>query len=221
VLNVRDERVTAMAAYCPGRVLRVGDDVRAEDVVLDGELRPAFVLVSPWGSVDVRLAVRGEHQVVNALAAAAAGLACDVPLDDVAAGLATAALSRWRMELSRTPSGALVLNDAYNANPTSVAAALEALARLDARRRVAVLGVMAELGPDSDDEHARIGKLADDLGVRVVAVAAPAYGAETVADVETALAALGDLGDGDAVLVKGSRVAGLERLAHRLIGADA
>lgn len=219
VLNVRDERVAAMADHCPGRVLRVGDDVRAEGVTLDDELRPSFVLVSPWGAVDVRLGVRGEHQVVNAVAAAAAGLACDVPLDDVAAGLATAALSRWRMDLTRTPSGAVVLNDAYNANPTSMAAALEALARLDARRRVAVLGVMAELGPDSDAEHARIGALAAALGVRVVAVGTPAYGAETVDDVDDALAALGEVGDGDVVLVKGSRVAGLERVARRLTGA--
>jgi UDP-N-acetylmuramoyl-tripeptide--D-alanyl-D-alanine ligase len=222
VLNASDARVAAMAGHCAGRVLLVGTDegdVRAEGVVLDGELRPRFRLVSPWGSVAVRLGVRGAHQVANALAAGAAGLACDVPLAGVAEGLGAATLSRWRMDLVRTPSGALVLNDAYNANPTSVAAALESLARLGVTgRRVAVLGVMAELGPESDREHERMGKLAADLGVRVIAVDAPAYGGECVEDIDGALAALGPVGEGDAVLVKGSRVAGLERVAAALVG---
>jgi UDP-N-acetylmuramoyl-tripeptide--D-alanyl-D-alanine ligase len=151
VLNALDERVRAMATHCSGRVLTFGGvraDVRADDLTLDDELRPSFTLVTPWGATAVTLSVRGAHQVANALAAAAAGLACDVPLDEVAAGLASARLSRWRMELTRAPSGVLVLNDAYNANPTSVAAALESLAPLDARRRGAVRGVMAGLGPE-------------------------------------------------------------------------
>jgi UDP-N-acetylmuramoyl-tripeptide--D-alanyl-D-alanine ligase len=226
VLNALDERVLAMADHCAGRVLTFGGDradVRADGLALDDELRPSFTLVTPWGSTAVDMSIRGAHQVANALAAAAAGLACDVPLDAVALGLASAQLSRWRMELSRTPSGALVLNDAYNANPTSVAAALESLATLDARRRVAVLGVMAELGPESDDEHARIGKLAGELGVDVIAVDAPAYGVDKdVADVDAALDALAELrlATGDAVLVKGSRVAGLERVAAALTGIE-
>jgi UDP-N-acetylmuramoyl-tripeptide--D-alanyl-D-alanine ligase len=213
-----------MATHCSGRVLTFGGvraDVRADDLTLDDELRPSFTLVTPWGATAVTLSVRGAPQVANALAAAAAGLACDVPLDEVAAGLASARLSRWRMELTRAPSGVLVLNDAYNANPTSVAAALESLAALDARRRVAVLGVMAELGPESDDEHARIGKLAGELGVEVITVDAPAYGIATdVAGVDAALDALArlELRKGDAVLVKGSRVAGLERVAAALTG---
>jgi UDP-N-acetylmuramoyl-tripeptide--D-alanyl-D-alanine ligase len=224
VLNALDERVLAMADHCTGRVLTFGGaraDVRADDLALDDELRPSFTLVTPWGSTVVGLSVRGAHQVANALAAAAAALACDAPLAAVAAGLASAHLSRWRMELTRTPAGVLVLNDAYNANPTSVAAALESLAALDAHRRVAVLGVMAELGPESDDEHARIGKLAGELGVEVITVDAPAYGVDTdVADVDGALDALAslDLRPGDAVLVKGSRVAGLERVAAALTG---
>jgi UDP-N-acetylmuramoyl-tripeptide--D-alanyl-D-alanine ligase len=122
------------------------------------------------------------------------------------------------MDLVRAPSGALILNDAYNANPVSVAGALRALAELDARRRVAVLGTMAELGEVSAREHQAIATLAGELGVRLVAVAEPAYGAELVDSPEEALDALGSLGEGDAVLVKGSRVAGLERLAARLLG---
>jgi UDP-N-acetylmuramoyl-tripeptide--D-alanyl-D-alanine ligase len=155
--------------------------------------------------------------VQNALAAAAAALVCGLSLEDVAEGLGAASLSPWRMDLGTAPSGALVLNDAYNANPTSVAAALESLAALPAERRIAVLGVMAEIGTDSDAEHARIAGLADQLGIRVLSVAAPAYGVEDVPSVDAARDVLGPLGPGDAVLVKGSRVAGLERLAALLL----
>jgi UDP-N-acetylmuramoyl-tripeptide--D-alanyl-D-alanine ligase len=218
VLNAGDPRVAAMAARSAARVVTfgAGGEVAAEDVVLDDDLRPRFRLVSPWGCAAVRLGVRGAHMVDNALAAAAAALVCEVPLAGVAEALAGAGLSRWRMDLVRLGSGAHLLNDAYNANPTSMAAALRALAALPARRRVAVLGVMAELGPSSDAEHRAAGALARELGVEVVAVAAPAYGGTDVADLAGAVAALGPLGEGDAVLLKGSRVAGLERLADML-----
>jgi len=160
--------------------------------------------------------VRGEHMVDNALAAASAALVCAVPLDEVADAMGTAVLSRWRMDLVRLRSGALVVNDAYNANPTSMAAALHALVRLPARRRVAVLGLMAELGRSSDAEHRAVGAEARELGVEVIGVRVPAYGGTTVGGVDEVLEALGTLGDGDAVLLKGSRVAGLERLMARL-----
>jgi UDP-N-acetylmuramoyl-tripeptide--D-alanyl-D-alanine ligase len=219
VLNAADPRVAAMAAVTEATVVTfgAGGDVQAEGTELDHSLRGRFVLRSPWGSAPVALGVRGAHHVDNALAAAAAGLVCGLSLDDVVAGLAGAALSPWRMELSTAPDGALVLNDAYNANPTSVAAALESLAALPAERRIAVLGVMAELGPGSHEAHATIGALATRLGIRVVTVAAPAYGGEDVASVEEAVALLEPLGAGDAVLVKGSRVAELERLAELLL----
>lgn len=223
VLNADDPRVAAMAVVTPASVLRYGSagagaDVSATDVDLDGELRPSFRLRSPWGDADVRLAVRGRHQVANALAAAAAALACGVVPDAVAAGLGQAALSPWRMALERSASGALILNDAYNANPLSVAGALRALAELAASRRIAVLGTMAELGEVSAAEHRAVAALAAELGVRVVAVGEPAYGCELVDGVDEALAALGPVGEGDVVLVKGSRVARLERLAARLVG---
>jgi UDP-N-acetylmuramoyl-tripeptide--D-alanyl-D-alanine ligase len=220
VLNAGDERVLAMRERTRARVVTFGTttgaDVTATDIALDDELRASFALRSPWGHVDVQLAARGMHQVDNALAAAAAALVSGVTLDAVAAGLARAGMSPWRMELHRTPAGALVLNDAYNANPISVAAALRSLAALDARNRVAVLGTMAELGTVADEEHHAIGALAASLGIRVIAVAEPRYGAPTVADVDAAAAELGELTVDDAVLVKGSRVAGLERLAVRL-----
>jgi UDP-N-acetylmuramoyl-tripeptide--D-alanyl-D-alanine ligase len=218
VLNAADPRVAAMAEVTAARLVTFGEggDVRAVDVALDAELRPRFELRSPWGDATVELSTRGRHQVDNALAAAAAGLVCGVSLDAVVAGLAAGSLSPWRMALSTSPTGARVLNDAYNANPTSVAAALEALVALPARRRTAVLGVMAELGEDSAAEHARLAALARTMGVRVIAVAAPAYGGEVVDSVEEA-ADLLHVGEGDAVLVKGSRVAGLERLAALLL----
>jgi len=121
------------------------------------------------------------------------------------------------MELSRAPSGAIVVNDAYNANPQSTEAALRALARIDANRRVAVLGPMLELGEVSVREHRRIGELAGLLGIAVITVNAPDYGGDDVADVDAARERLGRLGPGDAVLVKASRAVGLERLAHALV----
>ncbi|MDP9006489.1 MAG: UDP-N-acetylmuramoyl-tripeptide--D-alanyl-D-alanine ligase, partial [Actinomycetota bacterium] len=220
VLNADDLLVAAMAGRTSARVLRYGlehGDVRAEGITLDAELRPSFHLRSPWGDAEVTLAVRGGHQVANALAAAAAALACGVDPEAVASGLGHASASPWRMALARSPSGALVLNDAYNANPTSMLAALRALAALDASRRVAVLGTMAELGEVSRREHANVAAAAAGLGIEVLAVDEPAYGVEVVDDVDAALDALGELGEGDAVLVKGSRVAGLERLAADLL----
>ncbi len=218
VLNAGDPRVARMAASTDARIVTfgAGGDVRAEEVRLDADLRAVFRAVTPWGSAEVRLCVRGTHMVENALGAAAAALVCDVPLDDVVGALATAELSRWRMDLTTLPSGARLLNDAYNANPTSMAAALRALAALEATRHVAVLGVMAEIGPSSDDEHRAVGALARELGIEVVAVDAPAYGGTAVGDLAAAVAALGPLRPGDAVLLKGSRVAGLERLVELL-----
>ncbi|HEV2760623.1 MAG TPA: UDP-N-acetylmuramoyl-tripeptide--D-alanyl-D-alanine ligase [Acidimicrobiales bacterium] len=219
VLNAEVPLVAAMAERAVARVLTFGlvtGDVRAEEVTLDEDLRPRFRLRSPWGDAGVALAVRGHHQVANALAAAAAALACETPIEDVASGLGDAHLSPWRMQLERSPSGALVLNDAYNANPLSMEAALRGLAALPAERRTALLGIMAELGDVGPAEHARMGALAAELGIRVIAVAAPAYGGEPAADADDALARLGPIGPGDAVLVKGSRAAGLESVAGTL-----
>lgn len=222
VLNADHQLVAAMADRTDARVIEFGltpaADVYASNITLDDELRASFRMHTPWGTTDVRLAARGEHQVPNALAAAAAAGGLGVPVDAMPDGLRGAALSGLRMELVTTDAGLTILNDAYNANPTSMAAALKSLHSLTARRRIAVLGTMAELGDDSAREHAAIAAMARDLGVVVIAVDEPAYGdgVTHVADVTGALAALGDLGDGDAVLVKGSRVAALERVAEAL-----
>ncbi len=220
ILNADSELVAAMADRAVADVLRYGfgdADVRAVDVVVDRELRPAFRLHTPWGEADVALSARGPHNVSNALAAAAVALVVGVDLAAVAAGLGQATMSPWRMEMRRTASGAVVLNDAYNAGPASMEAALRALEHLDSRRRIAVLGRMAELGTHSAEAHARVAALADEFGVSIIAVDAPEYGAPVVPDIEAALQALGELGEDDAVLIKGSRVAGLEKLAQVLL----
>jgi UDP-N-acetylmuramoyl-tripeptide--D-alanyl-D-alanine ligase len=219
VLNADDERVVAMAAHTEARVVTFGvenGDVRAVEPALDDELRVSFRLVSPWGEHDVRLEARGLHQAANAAGAAAAALVLDVPLERAVAALETARLSPWRMQVSRTAAGTLVINDAYNANPASMTQGLQALARARASRRVAVVGPMLELGDVSDAEHRRMGELARRLGIRLIAVGAPAYGGDDVATAEEAVALLGRLSRDDAVLVKASRAAGLERVAGAL-----
>ena len=230
VLNADDERVLAMRGRTEAAVLTFSAsgqrraDVVAEQVRLDDHLRPAFGIRSPWGRVEVVLAVHGTHHVTNALAATAAAAAAGATLEEAAAGLAEARPAPHRMELTKVASGLLVLDDAYNANPTSTEAALRSLAQLPARRRIAVLGLMAELGPEGPQEHNRIGLLARSLGIEVVAVDVDHYGPEPVSGIEGAFAALqelGPLGHGDAILVKASRVAGLERLASGLVSPAA
>ncbi|HYD08952.1 MAG TPA: UDP-N-acetylmuramoyl-tripeptide--D-alanyl-D-alanine ligase [Acidimicrobiales bacterium] len=224
VLNGDDHRVAGMAGRTSARVLLYGTDgnVQAHEAHLDDELRARFVLSSPWGDAEVRLGVAGAHQVGNALAAATAALAAGATLDDVCAGLAVAELSPWRMALGTTPTGARVLNDAYNANPISTRAALESIVALGGERRIAFLGTMAELD-DPQAAHAEIAGVAQSLGVRVISVGEPRYGVEdevaTVDDAIDLAQSLG-LGGGDVVLVKGSRVAGLELLASALLDLD-
>ena len=239
LLCADDDLTPGLARRTEATVLTAGSaadaDVRVSAVELDDELRPAFHLETPWGAADVPpLPVRGAHQAGNAAFAVAVAGVAGVSLEDAVAGLAGAVGSPLRMDLRRSPSGVAVLNDSYNANPTSMAAALDALAALggpgQGGRRFAVLGPMAELGPHSAGEHQRLGKLAAAAGVElVVSVGAPdlaegarAAGAEAV-DVPTAQAAVAALiprlRSGDAVLVKASRVVGLERVAEALLEA--
>ncbi|MGY1623296.1 UDP-N-acetylmuramoyl-tripeptide--D-alanyl-D-alanine ligase [Geodermatophilus sp. SYSU D00965] len=243
VLNADDPRVLGMAARTRARVLTTGRgadaDVRAEDVVLDDSGRARFTLSAAGASAAVSLQVVGEHQVANALSAAAAALAAGMPLPDVAAALSAAVpRSRWRMEIARRADGVTVVNDAYNANPESMRAALAALTRLPGRRRIAVLGAMAELGPGADGEHERLGRDAVAAGVDlVVAVGRDAVG---IARGASAAGATEDEGavhvpdraaarqlltevlvPGDVVLVKASRSYGLEVLAADLLDAGA
>jgi UDP-N-acetylmuramoyl-tripeptide--D-alanyl-D-alanine ligase len=190
--------------------------------------------VTAAGSVPVRLAVHGAHQVGNSLAAAAVALELGMPPPAVAEALALARpLSRWRMEVTERADGVLLVNDAYNANPESMAAALRALRTMArGRRSWAVLGPMAELGEAATEEHRRVGELAARLGVdRLVVVGPdaagvhdaagrePGWAGETahVPDVAAAVALLrAELRPEDVVLVKASRAAGLERVVLAL-----
>jgi UDP-N-acetylmuramoyl-tripeptide--D-alanyl-D-alanine ligase len=216
VLNADDARVRAMASLSAAPVLRYGTgagaDVRADDVTLDRELRPRFRLSSPWGRAEVRLALHGLQQVPNALAAAAVALWCGVPVDAVAAALGEQRGAPWRMEVRRVPDGPLLVVDCFNANPASAAAAVRSLAALPGERRLALLGLMAELGRQSGAEHRRIARLAERLGIDVVGYETGLYGDADVSGVEEAVALLRTMGPRDAVLVKGSRSARLERV---------
>jgi UDP-N-acetylmuramoyl-tripeptide--D-alanyl-D-alanine ligase len=219
VLNVDDPRVAAMRTLTDAAVLTFGaaGDVRARIVAMGPELQPIVALDTPWGSIsELPLALHGAHLVANAAAAVAVAVGMGVDLGAIAGALRSASGSPLRMDLRRGASGALVLDDSYNANPASMQAALRALAALPARRRVAVVGVMTELGERGPREHRRIAALASELGIELLAVDAPEYGVAALADADAAVAALQGLGDDDAVLVKGSRRARLEALAARL-----
>ncbi|WP_054812149.1 UDP-N-acetylmuramoyl-tripeptide--D-alanyl-D-alanine ligase [Nocardia arizonensis] len=248
VLNADDPQVAAMASRTSARVVTVGQatsaDIRASDIRLDDRARAIFTLHAPQGSVEVRLAVHGEHQVGNALSAAAVALECGADLATVAAALsgATAASAR-RMDVRTTEDGVTVVNDSYNANPDSVRAALKALVTMakagqTPRRSWAVLGEMAELGEESVIEHDRIGRLAVRLDVdRLVvvgtgrpsramhqgAVMEGSWGEESilVPDIGAAMALLdAEVESEDVVLVKASQSVGLWEVAEHLTSRE-
>jgi UDP-N-acetylmuramoyl-tripeptide--D-alanyl-D-alanine ligase len=154
--------------------------------------------------------VRGMHQVPGALAAAAVALWCGVPLDAVAEALAVSHGSPWRMDIRRVPGGPVLVVDCFNAIPASAEAAVRSLASLPGERKLALLGVMAELGDQSESEHRRIALVAEALGIEVVGYDTALYGEAYVTGVDEAVALLRTMGPGDAALVKGSRVARLE-----------
>jgi UDP-N-acetylmuramoyl-tripeptide--D-alanyl-D-alanine ligase len=248
VLNVDDPAVAAMAEVTAARVVRVSrnreTDVWAGPVTLDELARPQFTLHAGDTAVDISLAVHGDHHVSNALCAAAVALECGATAAQIAESLAGAGpVSGHRMRVSTRADGVTVIDDAYNANPDSMRAGLQALAWISAaggvnpagkRRSWAVLGEMAELGDDAISEHDRIGRLAVRLDVsRLIvvgtgrsmsamhhgAVMEGSWGAEAVlvADADAALAMLrAELQPGDVVLVKASNAAGLGALADSL-----
>jgi UDP-N-acetylmuramoyl-tripeptide--D-alanyl-D-alanine ligase len=218
VLNLDDPRVRDMAWLSPCPVLGfgmgAGAEVRADGVTLDRDLRARFRLSSPWGETEVRLALHGSHQVHNALAAATVALWCGVPIDAVAAALAVSQGSPWRMEVHQVPAGPVLVVDCYNAIPASAKAAVRSLAALPGERKLALLGLMAELGNQSEAEHRRIALMAEQLGIEVVGYETRLYGEAHVTGVDEAVGLLRTMGPGDAVLVKGSRVVGLEEVVR-------
>ncbi|EQD88187.1 UDP-N-acetylmuramoyl-tripeptide--D-alanyl-D-alanine ligase [Saccharopolyspora erythraea NRRL 2338] len=243
VLNADDPLVAAMASRTRARVVLVGESpgahVRAEDIVLDEQARPSFTLVAPQGSAQVSLPLHGEHHVGNALSAAAIALELGATLEQVADRLSgVRRVSARRMEVAETADGVTVVNDAYNANPESMRAALKTLASMTRGRpgrAWAVLGVMGELGESGAQAHDEIGRLAVRLNIdRLVVVGDQAagmhhgaslegsWGEESVLvpDVDAAVALLrAELRPGDVVLAKASKVAALWRVAEALIEA--
>ncbi len=240
ILNADDARVAAMAPIAAERGVRVrwfgrgpGAEVRADDVVVEAS-GTTCVVTADGESLPLRLRVLGEHHVMNALAAIAAATALGVPLADCVARLETVELAeRWRMQ----PLGSdrvRIINDAYNASPDSMAAALRTLAQITGpdQRTVAVLGAMSELGEHAEEEHDRVGLLAVRLGIKRIVVVGPdarRMYLEAVAqgswDAEAVFFATADeaydyllteLRDGDRVLVKSSNAAGLRFLGDRL-----
>jgi UDP-N-acetylmuramoyl-tripeptide--D-alanyl-D-alanine ligase len=240
VLNADDPRVAAMADITAARVVTFGRSpgaaVRAAGVTADDQGRASFTLITADGSAPVRLRLHGEHHVSNALAAAALAAELGMSTSAIAAGLSEAvARSRWRMEVTERPDGVTIINDAYNANPDSVRAALAALSAMAAGRRgFAVLGHMTELGEEAAKFHEEAGMRAAQAGVAGLIVvgeeaapiltgtkAVPSWQGELVhvPDKAAAVAALGErLRRGDVVLVKASHSVGLEEVALALTG---
>jgi UDP-N-acetylmuramoyl-tripeptide--D-alanyl-D-alanine ligase len=244
VLNADDAAVRAMASVTTARVVLVGEaddaDVRATDVALDGGGRASFTVHTPQGTRSVHLGLVGRHHVGNALAVVAVATELGMSLESVCAALESARpVSRWRMEVVERADGVTLVNDAYNANPDSMRAALGALERMgEGRRTWAVLGTMLELGDESDALHAEVGAEVvahgvDELVVVGQAAAALAAGARAagppsgptgtrvreVPDADAAERLLdAELAPGDVVLFKSSRDAGLRLLGDRLAG---
>jgi len=216
VLNADDERVALMARSTDAGTLTFGvaddADVKITDLVLDHLARPRFTITTPWGTSPVELGVSGAHMASNAAAAIAVAGALGVDLDAAVRKLADAGVSGMRMEVVELDSGAVVINDAYNANPTSMRAALDAVAAMSADRRYVVLGLMGELDDPAAGHH-EVAQHAVKCGVDLIAVGTDLYGIRPTDD---PVAALGALGAGDVVLVKASRSAGLESIVREL-----
>lgn len=236
ILNHDDVLVASMADRTDAKVITVGctegAHYRAVDVRLDDTGRPHFTLLAPQASVPVSLSVHGAHHVGNALAVLAAAVESGIDLADAVRSLERArAISRWRMEVRQLERGITSINDAYNANPESMFAALAALSQVgEQRRTVAVLGAMRELGDDSVAAHHSVGERAAAERIDVVVVvgseagpiaeAARQAGSATchVDDVEQAYDYLVELlQPQDVVLFKSSRDSGLRYLGDRIV----
>ena len=238
ILNGDDELVRAQARRTSARVvlfgMSEGCDVRASAVELDHDARASFILELPEVQARVALQVHGEHFVANALAVAAVAHELGMSIDQIANRLSAAVIgSRWRMAVSVSADKVTIVNDAYNANPESMAAALRTLAAMGAGRRTwAVLGEMLELGNASADEHRALGRLAAQAQIDRLVCVGPATmvthdearsqeswlgQADWVPDRDSAIALLkAEIKPTDIVLIKASRGIGLERVATAL-----
>ena len=202
--------------------------VSARDIVDRGIFGVGFRLLTAQGEQAVELSLPGQHNLMNALAASATALAVGAGLQEIAAGLAAVEAEPGRMQLTTAPNGMVLVDDSYNANPGSVAAAIDLLAACDGRR-ILVLGAMGELGSSSDQLHEQVGDYARQSGIDELWLS----GAETRATArgygpgarhcrdlgELAERMSGRFAGGDVVLVKGSRSAGMEAIVTALLEA--
>jgi len=211
----------------PGPTITFGESpsalVRIANLSTDHEGRPSFDLQSRGRTFPITLTMAGPHNARNAAAALGAATAIGVDPETAATGMSTAVASPWRMDVST--GRFTVVNDSYNANPTSMEAALRTIAAMPGRS-YAILGEMAELGSITMEEHTRIGLLAADLGFDGVVTVGPDHGLAAAAgglnlpDASAAFDHVVDqLHDGDVVLIKGSRSVGLEAVAERFVEA--
>jgi UDP-N-acetylmuramoyl-tripeptide--D-alanyl-D-alanine ligase len=245
VANADDPEVTRIARRHGARVVwyglgaehaNISVEVRARHIAPepDGGVGSRFTLEADNRSAEVRLPLHGLYNVENCVAAAAAAWALGLPLDEIAAAVGGVKPAAMRGVVHSTPKGAVVVDDSYNSNPDAAVKALESAAALPARRRVAVLGDMLELGPEGPRFHREVGERAARLGFspvvgvgersrELVAGAAGVEGTGAVWLPDAAAAAdwaAGEVRSGDVVLVKGSRGVGLETVVRRLLGSS-
>ena len=219
ILNADDERVIAMRSRSVAPVLSFGEsanaDIRITELRLDAHGCALFDISTPSGSATVNLSIPGRHMALNAAAAIAVGEALGVNLELKVESLRSASISDRRMQSKTTRNGALLLDDCYNANPTSMAAAIETLAQIPADRKVAVLGVMAEI-ENPEKAYTDIARLARANNIDIIAVGTSGYGTNSLT-VDEAIEQLNQCDRSVAILVKGSRVAALERVVDAVI----
>jgi UDP-N-acetylmuramoyl-tripeptide--D-alanyl-D-alanine ligase len=219
ILNADDERVIAMRSRSVAPVVSYGEsadaDIRITDLHLDAHGCALFDVATSSGSASLNLSIPGRHMAHNAAAAIAVGEALGVPLSQMVESLRSATISDRRMQMKTTRNGALLLDDCYNANPTSMAAAIETLAQISATRKVAVLGIMAEI-ENPESAYAKIAHMAQAGNIEIIAVGTDGYGSPAVS-IDQAIERINQFDDSSAVLIKGSRVAGLERIVDAVV----
>ena len=218
ILNADNERVREMRKLTQAQVLTYGvhegADIRITKCEMDEMARASVSATTPWGSVSWAMSVPGAHMALNAAAAIAVAGACEVDIYQAATALEQSSLSPMRMQVITTDDGMTIINDAYNANPASMRAALDTLVGVKASRHVVIAGQMAELA-DSSAEHNAIVEYARSKSIEFIACETENY-ATSPHSIGDAVRRVRDGGTDVAVLVKGSRVAALERVVQLL-----
>ncbi len=218
VLNADDSNVLSMRDASKAAVLTFGEsssaEVRMVDCEIDQQGRAIAMVKTPWGDAKLSMNVPGKHMAHNALAALCVAGILHIDISQAAEAISKSNISPFRMQIRKLKNGAVVIDDSYNANPASMRAAFETLSTFSGARRIAFCGLMAELAEPSED-HLAISLLAKQKQIELVAVETNLYGVRPIS-FSQARQVLEELGDGDLVLVKGSKVAGLVRLCEGL-----